>query len=444
MFMRLLLAVPIVLLPNMLHVPMDTGIPGLNLANLLFLAVVLALALGGRHGDPLPPDRGQLTSALLCLFLVLGLGFVIAQLTPPLDFADDFTYLKSAIFYPLFYFVYRRCRLDLQGTRQLIILLMLVAAVAGVQAIRQGLDYGIGNYSPSHRASGPFGVDFHNANRAGVFYAMFLPIFIAIALFFRRQKFWRLAAIGGSAILALAIMATYSRQAYLIALFGLALLLLRRSLPMAILAGVLMVASVNLLPDSVTQRVQETQQSSDSGGGDLDLSTASRFDIWAGAIQMWREHPGGIGLNRFKSHIGDYATYYSGFDAHNFYVLTLAECGVLGLAALLWLLWRLWALARSLGRTMAADDPEARALALGFPVVIISMALGNVFGSPFFEGSVMADFWILCGLMERYASLKRQAVVSAQNELTPKRRVRIFERYPLAARYSPRRHTALK
>lgn len=436
MLMRLLLAALIVFLPNTLHFPIDTGIPGLNLANVLLVVLVIALALGGRNRDPMPAGPGYLTAPLIGLFVVLCIGFVIAQMTMPISFLNDVTALKNAIFYPLFYFVYRRSRQDLQGTRQLIILVMLVAAVAGVEAIREGMNYGIGRYSPTHRASGPFGTDSRNANRAGVFFAMFLPMFIAMALFFRHQKVWRLAAIGGCAILAFAIMVTYSRQAYLIGLFGWALLVLRRSLLMAILAGLLMVASGSLLPVSVTQRAAETQQSTATGGEELDLSTASRFDIWAGAMEMFGDHPAGVGLNRFKNHIGNY-TSYRGFDAHNFYVLMLAECGPLGLAALLWLLWRLLGLARAFGRFTSAADPESRALALGFPIVIISMALGNTFGSPFFEGSVMANFWILCGLLERYASLKRHAAATHPRPVSPHANATIRDRFPLASRWSP-------
>ncbi len=442
MFLRLLLAVPILALPNMLHLAVDTHIPGVNLSNLLFLIVVAALAVSHPPKELAPSGQGMLTPALLSLFAVLTMGLVIAIWSMPLRFMDDFTYIKNAIFYPLFYFVYRRCGQNLQGTRQLIIFVMIVAAVAGVEAIREGLQYGIGHYAETHRASGPFGVDYHDANRAGVFYAMFLPMFVAMVVFFRRQKFWRLAALAGCVILAMAIMATYSRQAYLIALVGLLLVLLRRSTIVAAVVGVLLVASVNYLPDSVTQRVQETAQRSDTTGEEeVDVSTASRFDIWAGAMQMWREHPMGVGLNRFKKHIGDY-THYRGYDAHNFYVLMLAECGPLGLAVMLWVLWRLWRLARLLQRSAAAaEDPEARALALGFTLVVICMALGNLYGSPFFEGAVMTNFWVLCGLLEHYVTIKNRAISSKELEAeVPFAKPGIGERFPLAARAQPGRY----
>src|SRR3546814_4409137 len=73
---------------------------------------------------------------------------------------------------------------------------------------------------------------------------------------------------------------------------------------------------------------------------------------------------------------------------------------------LLLVFWRLWLLANNFrARAAKSGNPESVALSLGFSVTVVSMALGNVYGSPFLEGSVMANFWILCGLIERYSAL---------------------------------------
>ena len=438
MIKRLLLALPILFMPNMLHFNYETGIPGLNLSNILVLLVVAGMLLW-RRGPAPEPGMGPLTPPLLFLFAVLGIGLVIARMSPAASLMDDLTYYKNAIFYPMLYFVYRRCRQDLVGTRQLIILIMVVAAVAGVEAIREGLDYGIGHYSQTHRASGPFGVDYHNSNRAGVFYAMFIPMFMAMALFFRKQKLWRLAAIGGIGILAMAIMVTYSRQSYFIAIAGCALLLIRRNVILAVLIGLCAVPAIAFLPDSVTQRVSETEQRGPAGGEHLDVSTASRFEIWGGALQMWEDHPMGVGLGRFPVNIGRYVPDYAGYDAHNVYMRTLAEMGPLGVIALFWVLWRALLLGLALRKTAPADDAEAKAISMGFAVVVISTGMGNMYGSPFFEGSVMANFWILCGLVEHYTQLKRQASIDTA-PMQAAAPISVGDRFPLAARIAPGRY----
>src|SRR5262249_55863791 len=152
----------------------------------LFLVSMALILMGpkvpafvNQHHKPI------LLPSLIFFFVALVVAFVIAMMRLPQDTLADVIYLKTALFSPLLYFLYLRCGQDLKNTRLLVIAVMVVASIAAVQAIRQGLDYGIGTFYESHRASGPFGSNYASANRAGVFYAMFMPMFIAMALFFR-------------------------------------------------------------------------------------------------------------------------------------------------------------------------------------------------------------------------------------------------------------------
>ena len=438
--LRLVLAIIVLLMPNLAQVRWETGIMGLNLANICLLVAAIAIALTREDGTRIA-TTGELTPALFAMFLVLLLSFAIAANAVPANLRQYAQTFKEAAFYPLFYIVFRRCRLDLAGTRQLIIVTMAVAALAGVQAVRQGLDYGLGEYNETHRAAGPFGHDYRMANLAGAYYAMFLPMFLALALFLRNQKFWRIAAIAGAVILSIAIMVTFSRQSYLIALVCAGLLVSRRNIVLALVLTGTLWAMSGYLPDSVVQRVEETRQEDGVGAPKLDVSTASRFEIWAGALRMWGDHPLGVGLDRFKEEIGNYASSYEHYDAHNFYVLMLAECGPMGILAIAWLLWRLARLALRV-KQAARDNPEANAIAIGFAVCALAMAMTNLYGSRFFEGTVMAGFWILCGLVERYASLLSAAKSpqAAINEhAIPAGAAAITTRFPLAAKVTPGR-----
>jgi O-antigen ligase len=409
MFLLLLLALPIAYIPNALHFPFGNFGGGINLTNVLFAMLAVVIPVLAPANAFRMPTTSRLTPPLIALGLVYIGAFLVAQLTSPQDFVDDLVILKTALMYPLFYFVYRNCRLDLKSTRLLIMLLLVVAVIAGVEAVLEGLDYGfLQGYQLSRRASGPFGFNYLTANRAGYFYGMFLPMFVAMALMLRGQVFWRLAAVGGCVILAFAIMATFSRQAYGIALLALLLVALRKSIVVACLAGVLMVGAVGMLPASVTERVEETGQTDAVGDEHLDVSAASRLDIWKGALGMLQSYPTGVGFNRFKHYIGDFSD-WSGYDAHNYYLLVLAESGPVGAAALLWLLWRLWGLARASLRLAPPGDSEAQALGVGLCVAVVAVAAGNLSGSFFIEGDAMANFWILCGLVERYMVLKSAA-----------------------------------
>lgn len=404
-----LLAILLVYTVNQLHLPQELGVRGINVANLLFALAFAAVMFRSKPASTLSTQpRPLLKRALAGWFAVLVIAFVIARIDASAPMVDDLTYLKTALFYPLFYFLFFHGARDFVWTRRLLGVVLVVAAVAAIEAVREAVGYGIGNFVESHRASGPFGIDYRSANRAGVYYAMFLPMFLGLAVFLRERPTLRAAALAGVLLLAAAILFTYSRQAYFIALAGMMLLLLRRGLVATLFGLALVWAVVPHLPQGVSERVAETQQQGEYGQDEYDASTASRWEIWAGAVDLWAEHPFGIGLNRFKDRIGDYST-VAGKDAHNFFVLTLVEAGVQGLVVLLILVLAMWRLARRLRASLV--DAEGRALALGAGVAVVCMVLGNIYGSPFFEGAVMGTFWAMLGLLERYALLRQEAVV---------------------------------
>jgi O-antigen ligase len=431
MFLKALLFFHLLYVVNQIHFPWETGIPGVVPTNLLFVLTLLAMhgkSESARLGSPI------LKKSLLLFFAALGFAFLWAQVRAPGDLMLDLTYLKNAVYFPLFYFLYRNCKQDEKTTRWLIVWILVIAAVAGLEAAREGFDYGFGKYNATRRASGPFSVDWHGANRAGVFFAMFMPMFVALALFLRRQRLWRLASVGGIVLLSTGALFTYSRQAYFLVLLGAAVLLVRRSVVLAVALSALLLSLAGYLPDSVFQRVEETKQTGTRGEEEVDVSTSSRWEIWAGAMGVLRDNPIGAGLNRFKREIGNYSS-YKGYDAHNFYVLTLAETGPQGLAAWLLVIWTLFRLAAFLRSHAPPADPEARALALGFTVATLCMALGGIYGSPHLEGTVMGTYWALAGLLERYMTMKTQAVTAQPTTVAQS----VFERFPLVALALPGR-----
>ncbi len=431
MLLKGLLFYQILFVVNALHFPWNTGIPGLVPANIIFFLILFLLR--GKPDELELEEPPMLQKALLWFFGAMGLAFVFAEVTSFGDIIADITYLKNGIFYPLYYWMYRRCKMDQKTTRWLIIFIMVVAAVAGVEAIREGFDYGFGKYNPFRRASGPFGEDWHHANRAGVFYGMFAPMFFAMVLFLRGQKLWRLAGIGGFLCVVGGALFTYSRQSYIMILFGVVVLLLRKSIILTAIIAVFASGIIGYLPDSVTQRVEETKQEGAHGEEQVDVSTQSRWEIWAGAMDMLKEHPLGVGLFRFRDNIGNYSK-YKHIDAHNFYVLTLAEMGPQGEIVFILLLVALMRLAKFLRQRSPPGDAEMTALSLGFSVMTINVMLGQVYGSPFLEGSMMGPYWALCGLLERYVQMKtRGASDDGEDKPLPPRHADLVERFPLAA-----------
>jgi O-antigen ligase len=436
MLLKALLFFNLLYTVNELHFKfLSTGIPGVAPVNILFLLILWTMkdkpeALG-------PEVRGILRQPMFIWFGMITLGLFIGELRSYDRFLDDVTYYKNALFYPLYYLLYLRCRQDEKTTRWLIIWIMVIAAVAGLEGLREGLDYGFGRYRAEKRASGPFGPDWREANRAGVFYAMFMPMFISLALFLRKRLLWRLAAVGGCILLAGGIIATYSRQAYLMVVLALALLLIRKNILVAALVAIMAGTLVTYLPDAATQRVEETSQSN-KAHNDVDTSTASRWEIWQAGMGIVKDHPLGAGIHKFSLEIGNYSSAYKGFDAHNFYVLTLCENGPQCLLAFIFVIYTLFRVAAFVRANLPADDPEARALGYGFTITTLCMAIGGLYGSPTFEGAVMGPYWALCGLLERYTHLRlMSAKAGVSGEPRPPAEPSLVERFPLAAHILP-------
>ena len=166
------------------------------------------------------------------------------------------------------------------------------------------------------------------------------------------------------------------------------------------------------MPQAAIERVESTQQgdefdaAADESGG-YDVSTASRLVIWEGAWQLIQARPWGIGLNHFKREIGQVVPQYKGKDAHNFYVLITTEAGVVAPVVLLLLLIGLYRLGRSVEKL--DDSEESKVLGVGFSMTVVAVALGNMYGSRFLDGDVMANFWIFSGIVARYRTLLVEA-----------------------------------
>lgn len=429
MWRKLLLFVLLLYVVDEIHFKLQTGIPAVAPVNLIFAFAYLAVMRGEKDfveiGEPI------LKKPMFYFFGALFFGFLWAQVRSFGTFVEDATVFKNACFYPLFYFLFLRSKQDLKTTRWLVIWVMTIAAVAGLEALREGLEYGLGKYNPLKRASGPFGDDWHMANSAGVFFAIFTPMFISFALFLKKQVFWRLAAIGGIFLLAAGTLFTYSRQSYFIILLGAAVLLVRKHLVVAIVVSVALLSLSSMLPDTVTQRVEETQQHDKRGNEGVDESTASRWEIWAGGLQMVARNPLGVGVARFPREIGNYSS-HKGMDAHNFYVRTLAEYGPQGLGTLLFFIYACFKLAKFLRDNDQPDDLDAPALSLGFTVMTVSVVLGNVYGSRFLDGAIMAPYWALCGILERRVYLKRAEAAAKTGAAPVAAEPTIEERFPLA------------
>lgn len=237
---------------------------------------------------------------------------------------------------------------------------------------------------------------FPHPNQLAGFVALFVPLGAGLYRVFE-SSFAKAASVALVILSVLAVTATFSRGG-LIGLAALAFLYVRnrRAWPIIAVAFVLIAA---LAPSVWKDRV--------ANAGKLNQpEIATRVDLWGAAGQIFAEHPVlGVGLNNFK--VGYVALERPGRSflpgtsfgvpetAHNLYLNTLAEQGLVGAAALLVLIL-------SAGRMILLlrehPDPRARAMSNALVGVGVVLIVHNLFDLTFLDSKTSTIVWVLFGI----------------------------------------------
>jgi O-antigen ligase len=206
---------------------------------------------------------------------------------------------------------------------------------------------------------------FEQPNPFAAYLGLILPVALGLvaAAIVRNQRRvgrgWLLWASGSGLVMAVALVMSWSRGAWIGFAAGLAAMLLavivRNSraavlvLVVVLAAGFfLMLGGTALIPDSLLQRFSDfvpylgIREVRGVEVTDANFAVIERVAHWQSALQMWTEHPWlGVGA-------GNYPVVYDRYamplwsealgHAHNYYLNIAAEAGTVGLAAYL-LLW---------------------------------------------------------------------------------------------------------
>lgn len=233
-------------------------------------------------------------------------------------------------------------------------------------------------------------------------------------------SFYTLAA----GLMALALLASWSRGGWFGAAVGVGLVLVLRSRLAALIgAGVVLLTLVALLlgsfkPDIIpapfVARIQEVPayfgltDIVNEPVNDDNFAVIERVAHWVAAVRMWEKAPWlGVGP-------GNYAVVYPSVHlprweeplghAHNIYLNVLAETGILGLSAfsLLWLTVIGW-IWRCFRQTVRHQQAWNAALVIGVLGVISHLMVHNVFDNLFVQGMYI-QIGLLLALVARVAA----------------------------------------
>jgi O-antigen ligase len=272
------------------------------------------------------------------------------------------------------------------------------------------------------RASGSFG----QPNPFGGYLGLVLPVSASMALAgvgtllrgdrSRAAWLWAIFYAAASTVIALGLLASWSRGAWLGSALALLVMVATRSRTAALWSGMLalVVAALALagsispqgLPQPIAQRLAEVPAWFGAGNlleqevTDENFALIERLAHWEAAQRMFERSPWiGVGA-------GNYAAVYPEVrlpeweealgHAHNVVLNVLGETGILGLAAfaLLWVVTTVWVVRRLLASGRQGRRWEV-ALQAGVLGVLVHLALHNLVDNLFVQGlTVLVAVWL--------------------------------------------------
>jgi O-antigen ligase len=414
--MRYLLILPICIytLQDSFDLPLSFGL-GLSLKNavLYVVALMLALRMATRGGYKFELPGIQASFAILIGYAVSSM--LVADLVihyPGYQLVESIARLKmrlvdNAVILGLFFYGTRTIKDGVFLTKVLVAAVTLanivsIASIGGYLGI-SGVA-GTGN-GAAGRAIGAFG----QPNETAALIVLMIPAYVAIA----RSSggawplIWILGAMGSVALLLMAA----SRGAFFAMLIAYpwAAYVFRRYVSwrqVLLWAGALIPLGAVILSLTGTHFVSVFLERviTESGASDVGSLSSGRTDIWARGIGKMMAMPltliTGFGWNAWDT-MGFY------FSAHNEYLLTWFELGLVGLCSYLFLLLRTLSTARS---AVDSASPLARgylmAFVAGFGAFLIAMFFAEIFDPwPY--------FWVYAALSLRMALISLQPDVSA-------------------------------
>jgi O-antigen ligase len=397
-------------IPFLERIPLNLA-PGVNLET-VFLAALVGLRF--MVDEPSLRSTSSTFRNLVLVWLAVGVfGFIIG-LAGPIPPTDLFILFKRWLDPLLFGLL--ALRLVRREDQRFLLACMLVGyALVSLQGVREGLDIG-----HKQRINGLMG----QANELGAFLSMYAPLVLVSALFLTKGLI-RFALLGVLALGVTAAVYTESRASLLALPIGLCVMLCMSGRGRYGVVGLLLVTIIwafpSLLPEKATERFESTYTEDSFGAGpQLEQSAASRLVVWQGALDMASTHPLGIGFAQFKQEIRNYAvTNKYALDAHNYYLLTWAEFGFIGLIVLLCLLYRMlgdaWALARH------GPDYFMRNLGLGLWAGLIATLFVNCFGTRLMDIQVSTYLWVWSAIAAAARNAAYEEDVETLEEVAPER-----------------------
>jgi O-antigen ligase len=360
-------------------------LPTTLLENLVLLTVLLYLITLWRHHEPLP-KRTPYDIPIL-VFLVAGaIGiFVAPDHRAALGVYRAFLLEPIAIFYVAAALL--RSAADL---RPLLVSGAVSASLFSLAVIVTFAGVLIGGHLHPNNAPGVFGI---NPNAVALYLEPIAAVAAGFVLFAgdRRSRWMALAVL---AFVLPAVACTLSRGAFLagavlavVAVFSVSNMRLRLGLLATAIVGGLALSRVPFVATRLAHQLDPHQS-----------TLVLREAIWSVTLRMLRDHPiFGAGISGYQTVMAHYRTrnLHPEPYAHNIFLTTWSEVGLVGLLAftviLFGLLWRAW-------RNFGSANDLYRPLLWGVFGAWVVFVVHGLVDSPYWKNDLSLEFWILAAL----------------------------------------------
>jgi len=363
---------------------------GQKFLDLLFFAVLIGIFVN-KKAFTINSNSIIIGLYLLISYISLWKSSANFSLPAPITTQNElFIQWKS---YAMMIFMYYLAFNSLRGENQRKILIVIMALVILFISIRTYRAFTVGlSFVDENRMVGPFETVRLDSNHFGAFIVSYCAFFLGLLLY-DKDKWRRLLFLATFVFGLYPLFFSYSRGAYVAAIGVLVFFGLIKKRSLLILALVLFLSWQTLLPATVVERIEMTKTEE----GELEGSAGVRLDLWSHAMDLFKKNPTlGVGWGGFRFTVPE------GFkfrDAHNLYMKTLSEQGIIGLILLL----VIFSMALKSGQRLfkTALTPFQKGLGFGFLGCTVAFIITNMFGDRW-SYFVLGDyFWILWGLVDR-------------------------------------------
>jgi O-antigen ligase len=429
---KLALALVVLSIPFSTRATITAGSFDVTATDILVAVVVVGWALRGMAERAIVLRGGPIVASMAALFFIAAVSASAAG-----DFPDA---LKELIKLAeiLTVTLYTASSLSSEGDTHFA---LTAALLAGASEAVVGLVQFVSGRGPESFALGPFiraYGSFAQPNGFAGYLGLIFPLGVALCLYPSR---WRPFALAATMLIGAGILASFSRGAWVGVALGLSVMSLwwgRRAyqalgVAASLLVVILLLDRSGALAIGAYERVAPAFDSFwvfDVRGIPATTDTWSvleRMAHWKAGWDMGLDHPIlGVGPGNFDA---AYPRYYAlGWSAvfstplghaHNYYINTFAETGLLGITAFIALLVAVFRrLLRTLAALRAGTPPLtltlSQALALGATGALVTFCTHNLFDNMFVHG-IGLQFGVILGLVEVHyrAAMANQRAGSA-------------------------------